>query len=91
MHAKYQLIFHLQNPYKLWVDWDIETKRLIPGVVLGGRIYYNKKTGITTPWIPQYYAVISSFSKSNSLKLEVEGIEPSSKSHAAILTTIIDE
>lgn len=72
----------LQNPYKLWVDWDIETKRLIPGVVLGGRIYYNKKSGITTPWIPQYYAIISSFSKSNSLKLEVTRVELVSKSHA---------
>lgn len=61
----------LQNPYKLRVEGDITTKRLIPGVVLGWEIYYNKKTGITTPKIPEFYANISLFSNSNSHQLEI--------------------
>jgi hypothetical protein len=48
----------LQSPYQLRLKGDIETRRLIASVVMGGKILYNKKTGITTPNLPSFYAVL---------------------------------
>jgi site-specific DNA recombinase len=60
----------VQNPYQLRLKGDVETRRLVASVVMGGGILYNKKLGITTPNLPSFYAVLWWFSESNSLVSE---------------------
>lgn len=66
----------LQNPYQLRLKGDIEIRRLIASVVMGGKILYNKKTGITTPNLPEFYAVLWWDFDSDSFNSEGRGFEP---------------
>ncbi len=43
---------------------------------MGGKKFYNKKLGITTPNLPEFYAVIWRFEKTNSFTSESGGFEP---------------
>lgn len=70
------------NLYKARIEWDDEFKRSLIRVVMGGKIYYNKKTGITTPEISLIYEAFSAFNTSKDKYLEVTRVELVSKSHA---------
>ncbi len=77
-----EIIEYFWDLYTSWRIWDYHRRRLLIGVVMSGKIYFNKKKGITTPELSFIYAVYSEFKKPNSCLVKVAGFEPASESHA---------
>ncbi len=56
-----------------WLSGNYERSRLLIGVVMSGKIYFNKKKGITTPELSFIYAVYSESKKPNCCMVNVFG------------------
>ena len=71
----------LEDPCNIWAESDIEKKRLLVRVLFSDKISYWKISGIWTSEIPLVYRDFSLFWSSNSVDLEMMGVEPMSKRH----------
>jgi len=66
----------LENPYDAWVNGYLTMKRLVLKLVFEKNIAYSKNSGFGTAILSLPLRVFETFDASNSLGVEMRGIEP---------------